>query len=257
MGFFISKFLSQLIYPLSLGIFTALAGLTASGRLRKTGAVLVCVSSLSLWACSTPFVAGWISSGLERRYPPVPVRESPTADVIVVLGGAMPVIEPPRVELELVGTSDRVLHASRLYRAGKARQIIASGGAIPFMGLNRPEAPAIGALLEEWGVPKDAVVLETGSRNTYENAINTRPILAGENGKKMLLVTSAMHMPRALATFRKAGMDAIPSPTDFNTVDREGLTVFDFLPDAEALVGTTKAVKEHMGLVYYRLRGWI
>jgi uncharacterized SAM-binding protein YcdF (DUF218 family) len=64
-------------------------------------------------------------------------------------------------------------------------------------------------------------------------------------------------MPRALATFRAEGINALPSPTDYEVVDREGYTILDFLPDAEALADTTQAIKEYMGLVVYRWRGWI
>ena len=66
-----------------------------------------------------------------------------------------------------------------------------------------------------------------------------------------------MHMPRALATFRTVGISAIPSPTDYGATDREEFTILDFLPDAEALVGTTRAIKEYLGMVVYWWRGWI
>ena len=75
-------------------------------------------------------------------------------------------------------------------------------------------------LLVEWGVPSTAILIETKSLNTYQNAINVKPILESHNINNVLLVTSAIHMPRALATFQSVGINAIPSPTDYKTLDR-------------------------------------
>ena len=201
--------------------------------------------------------SSYLVASLERRFLPVPIAESPSADAIVVLGGCVGAADYPRIEVDLTDASDRVLHAARLYRAGKAPIIIATGGAIGWLGSKTPEARSISRLLQEWGVPASAIVIESGSLNTYQNAENTKRLLERRGLKSILLVTSAMHMPRALATFRAAGINAIPSPTDYEVIDREELTILDFLPDAEALADTTKAVKEYLGLVVYRWRGWI
>lgn len=73
----------------------------------------------------------------------------------------------------------------------------------------------------------------------------------------VLLVTSAAHMPRALAVFRSQGVDVIPSPTDIAVVGKKKLSIFDWLPDAGALAQTTMAIKEHIGYAIYKWRGWI
>lgn len=91
-------------------------------------------------------------------------------------------------------------------------------------------------------------------RNTRENAINTA-VIWRERGCSGLLVTSATHIPRALASFRKAGLDVAPWPADFRG-RYPPVSVFDFLPDASALEITTTAIKEWLGLAVYRLRGW-
>ena len=113
------------------------------------------------------------------------------------------------------------------------------------------------SLLEEWGVPDASILAEAASRNTYENAMLTRQVLAERGLHRVLLVTSALHMPRALATFTSAGIDAVPAPTDFTVTYREHRTVIDFLPDAKALSRTTEAIKEYVGYAYYRWQGWI
>ena len=165
-----------------------------------------------------------------------PPEEMPTVDVIVVLGGAVGGPEPPRITLDLSDAADRVLHTSRLYRADKAPVILISGGSIPWLGSEIPEAD---------------------SRNTYENAVLTRQVLAEHGLQRVLLVTSALHMPRALATFKSAGIDAVPAVTDFTVTCKDQRTVIDFLPDAGALLRTTNAIKEYVGYAYYWWKGWI
>jgi uncharacterized SAM-binding protein YcdF (DUF218 family) len=192
-------------------------------------------------------------SGLERRFLPVPADESPTADAIVVLGGSLKPRTSPGQEVLLSDSSNRILHAARLYKNRKAKVIIACGGA----ERDEPEALAMKALLTEWGVPEDAILIETKSLNTYQNAINVKPILKTHNLNNILLVTSAFHMPRALATFDTAGINTIPSTTDHKSLDENIYSISDFLPELDALRGTLRTLNEHLGMFVYRLRGWI
>lgn len=257
MEIFLSKLLPQFIYPLALCLWLAiLSGLVVFWR-KKPAVALLFVSMSILWISSMPAFSSYLVASLERRFLPFPVAESPSADAIMVLGGCVGAADYPRLEVDLTDASDRVLHAARLYRAGKAPMVIATGGAIKWLGSKTPEAHSISRLLQEWGVPASAVIMEPGSLNTYQNAVNTKRLLDGRGLKTVLLVTSAMHMPRALATFRAAGINVIPSPTDYGAADREEFTILDFLPDAEALADTTRAIKEYLGLVVYRWRGWI
>ena len=140
-----------------------------------------------------------------------------------------------------------------LYRYQKAPVVIAVGGA----EIDEPESYAIRDLLVDWGVPSTAILIETKSLNTYQNAINVKPILEAHNLNKILLVTSAIHMPRALATFYAAGINVIPSPADFKTFDDDTVYFKAFLPDIDAFRGTLKALNEYLGILAYRHRGWI
>ena len=113
----------------------------------------------------------------------------------------------------------------------------------------------MGELLRAWGVPEEAILLETESRNTDENALYSKRPLEAHGLKHILLVTSALHMPRALALFRASGIDAVPAPTDFEVVDRGDRTLMPWLPDAAALEGSTRAIKEYLGLGVYWIQG--
>jgi len=256
MNLILSKVALQFAFPLGFCLTLGMISSLLVFKSKRTGVALLSLSLVMLWISSTPGFSSYLIAGLESQYPPLPAAESPEADAIVVLGGAVGTSRSPGIEVQLVNASDRVLHAARLYRSGKAPIVIATGGSSPWRGVTTPEAPAIMTLLQEWGVPDSAIVIESASLNTYQNAIHTKALLDSRGLKAVLLVTSAMHMPRALATFSSAGINAIPSPTDYQVVERDGITIFSFLPDAAALAGTSQAIKEYLGMMVYRWRGW-
>jgi uncharacterized SAM-binding protein YcdF (DUF218 family) len=249
----LSKDTMQYFYPLSLCLWMAiiLALLALQG---KRATVIFLLSSMGVfWIISAPIFSAFLITSLERQYLPVPISKSPGADAIVVLGGSVGSSENPRLEVDLTNASDRILHTATLYRAGKAPVVIATGGA----SQSPPEAYAMKELLQVWGVPSSAIQIETRSLNTYQNAVNTKTLLERLEIRRALLVTSAVHMPRALATFRSSGINAIPSPTDYQVVDRETYAIADFLPNLASLGGTSLAVKEYLGMQVYKWRGWI
>jgi uncharacterized SAM-binding protein YcdF (DUF218 family) len=253
----VTKLLAQLLYPLSLSLWLVLLGVVLSWcRWRRVGHGAIILGLAILWLTSTPVFSASLRGSLERRFPPVHIDQSPVADAIVVLGGIAPAL-PPRLTPDLSAAADRVLHAARLYQAGKAPLVIASGGAVPWRGVLTPEAQPMAELLHEWGVPWEAILLEMHSLNTYQNALETKRLLDTHRLGTVLLVTSALHMCRALAAFQAVGINAIPVPTDIEVVERDQRTVLDWLPNAGALMGTTRALKEYLGFIVYRLRGWL
>ena len=158
---------------------------------------------------------------------------------------------------ELTDSADRLFYAARLFHSGKAPLILFSGGAVRLLDSGRlaSEAEAATQLLQEWVVPAQAILLENKARNTRENALFSRQILQSRGASHILLVTSAFHMPRAAAVFRKLGFQVTPAPADFRSWDDEG-PLLSLLPDAQSLVKSQLALKEWLGLLVYRLRGW-
>ena len=153
-------------------------------------------------------------------------------------------------------TGDRVMQAELLWRSGKAQTIIVTGGNLPWARGKATDASHAAELLQANGVPADSIIVESNSRNTRENAINTADIWRERHFHSGLLVTSSTHMPRAIASFRKAGLDVVPWAADLRAFGFPPNSIFDFLPDAVALEMTTTAIKEWLGLLIYRLRGW-
>ena len=112
-------------------------------------------------------------------------------------------------------------------------------------------------LMTFWSVPADSILLETDSENTYENALFTKKILDERGIKKVILVTSALHMRRSYAIFKTLNIDVIPIATDYEVVDDGDHSILMWLPSATSLDGTTRALHEYIGYLVYRCRGWI
>lgn len=252
---YLGKIISQLAYPLGTALILALLGLLLLGlRCRRLGVAGVVLAVAWLWFWSLPVVADGLRLSLEGRFAPQRAEELPAADFIVLLGGGVGGVPATGIwhYPDLNAAADRVWHAARLYHAGKAPLIIVSGGAMEWHGERGSEAEAMRELLVAFGVPDSAIRLEDRSRSTRENALYTAP-LVGEH--PVLLVTSAQHMPRSLATFRAVGINAVPAPADFAVIP-EPLHLLRLLPNAHALHQSTSALKEYLGLLVYRLRGW-
>ena len=240
-----------------LSILLIVVALCARRRKPKLATALILVSLFSLYALSTPVLAEVLQQSLENRYPAIPLQAVEKADAIVVLGGYLhePSAQHPTAEFN--EAIDRLWAASRLFLAGKASLVLLTGGTVPVLGpATIPESQAAQSILEQWGVPTDAILVEVQSRNTHENAIFSAPILAGRGIHRSILVTSASHMPRALAIFKKAGIDVIPFPTDYQSGWNQPELLIQWLPDAEALLKSNRALKEWIGLAVYRLCGW-
>ena len=216
---FLSKFVPLLVYPLGLGIILVAAALLLRRRKRlQTG--LLAAALLILVLGSNRWVSYTLARSLEWQYlPPDPV---PAGDVIVILGGGTESAQYPRSAVEVNSAGDRVLHAARLYHQGAAPTILVSGGNIVWLG-GRTMTPAqeMTDLLKLMGVPESAIWQQPASQNTQEDAEYSAAMLKEKGVQRVLLVTSAMHMPRAVILFHHMGIDVIPAPTDY-TVTQAG-----------------------------------
>ena len=262
LGFLVlSKLVPLIVYP--VGSTIVLLGATmifASCRLRRCSIASLVGGLAWLWICSTPLIAERFAANLERQYPAVALADTPVADVAIVLGGGIGLPIAPRVDIELSGAAGRVLQAARLYRAGKVKRILVTGGNMPWAPASATEADITRGLLVEWGVPNSAIQTAGRSRNTHENALEIAEMRRENGFASALLITSATHMPRAMACFRRAAIPVTASTVNVTVVDgrNEQLldTIFKYLPDVAALATTTNAMKEWIGLWVYRWSGY-
>ena len=261
---YLSKLLPLLIYPLGLGIILLIVTLILEKR-RKLRSALMIAALILLWLASNRWVSYALARSLEWRY--LPSETPPQAEVIVLLGGGTEPGDPPRPMAEVNAAGDRVLYAAKLYQESRAPIILTSGGNLEFTSdRNSTPAEEMTELLLLLGVPAEAIWVQPGSQNTYEDALYSAEILSEHEIDEVILVTSAMHMPRSKALFENQGIKVIPAPTDFTITEFNwhstfrpslGEAVIHLLPNASALNLTTNVLKEYIGMFIYGLRGWL
>jgi uncharacterized SAM-binding protein YcdF (DUF218 family) len=231
-----------------LGTALLLSGLAwllgALGR-RRLALALGGVALLWLYAWATPVASHALRAHLEAAHPPLPLAAVPQAQAMVVLGGAIAPPEAGQPYPNLGPAADRVWHAARLYHAGKAPVVVLSGGSDLTIS-EHPEAVAMGKLLQDLGVPASALLLEGSSRNTEQNARYSAALLRQQGVQRVLLVTSALHMPRALRHFEAQGLQVVPVATDHETSHTAPRALWQrWLPNTSSLDGSARA--EGMG----------
>lgn len=264
---FLSKFLPQFVYPLGLSWILILLVLW---MIRKK-ADIVWVKRLLWSVIILLFISGnqWVAGSLIKslEWQSLPPQELPAGSVVVVLGGGTESQQYPRQIPEVGSAGDRVTYALKLYSDGVAEKIILSGGNIDWLGSRTTTgAQEMYQLLVLMGVPAEVMQLQNESRNTYEDALFCAEILRSMGVKDIILVTSASHMPRSLALFKKQGFNVIAAPADFGVTEESwhnlwhptfGEILVHLLPNASDLSATQTALKEYIGIFTYRLRGWL
>jgi uncharacterized SAM-binding protein YcdF (DUF218 family) len=258
MFLFLSKLLPPLVFPPGGNLLLLVLAWFTRKRWPRLAGAMFAVSVLTLYLLSTPWGSDLLLLPLESRYTEVGASAAPQAEAIVLLGGGVFPAAGWHKHAELNGAGDRVREAVALYRAGKAPIIFISGGNIEFLdGGAEPEAISTARMLESLGVPAAAVIAEDASRNTHENAELTWRMLNARAAHRILLVTSASHMPRAAALFRHAGFDVVPAPCNYVTGWGKPSLLFRLVPEPQHLVDSKSALREYAGLLVYWMRGWL
>jgi uncharacterized SAM-binding protein YcdF (DUF218 family) len=212
----------------------------------KAAIVNLLMGSL-MWVLSLAPVGDAILSSLEYDYT-IPAQIQ--GDVIIVLGNGV-YDEVPDLSGIGIPTEEavgRLTTAARLYRELKI-PVIVSGGKV--FGHRAAEAPILRRFLVELGVPPGQVTMEIKSRTTFENAKYTREICEELEFRNPVLVTSAYHMPRAVWSFKKNGMNVTPLPTNFKTWQNRDYGGRGFLPRSFRAVYL--GMKEYLGIWFYKL----
>lgn len=248
----LSKILDWFLAPLSWALLLLLVAALVRARPRLRAA-LAALAVAVLVVFSSEKVANRLIRLVEAGAPAT-YRADVVYDAVVVLGGMVdPDASAASGEIEVDDHVDRLLRAWELLRAGRAHAVLLSGGLLEPLPGGVPEADQLAALLSRWGVPAAQIVAESASRNTRENAIESARVAAGRGWKRLLLVTSAAHMPRALGCFRAVGLEPDTLPVDHHAkAPGRGA----WLPRAPALDGSTWALRELAGRLVYRLAGY-
>ena len=247
--FFTNLLAAFLLPPLSLVLLGCL-GWWLARRFRFAGNTIIITSISLLLALSTGAGSRLLVAPLENRSLPVPNPKMVDAKAIVILGGGRSIAAPEddNRDQPSAQTLARLRHGARLYRM-TGLPILVSGGA-PDRGGESEAAVMARALREDFHIPVRWI--EGTSENTAQNATHAATILREAGIDRVLLVTDAMHMSRAMQIFSKTSLMVVPAATDFRS--RKPLSVADFIPSAVGLQTSHYALHEWIGLVWYRLR---
>lgn len=251
--YIISKLFTAWILPPGLAITMSFLWAIMLIKQKKTGiGIMMLIFSVSIYtACLGP-LADKLMLPLENTYSQLNVKDISAHDVYVVLGGG---IHDNSLDLEGNGTPtgdslERLVYAFRLYRIQPLPIIVSSGKGFKYQ---KPEAPVMRRYLVQMGVPEKDIFMDSTSRNTYENAIEVKSLCEKLMCKRIILITSAYHLRRAVYAFKNAGLtNIIPAPTDYK-INRRHYDFMDYMPDMEALSNTYRGMHEYVGLLYYKI----
>ncbi len=261
---YLSKFLPLLVYPAGAVTILLILALIFSRRkhLQKLFLILALVI---LFICGNPFPAAWLTRSLESAY--LPFDGTKKAEVIVVLGGGTETKAWPRQMVEISGAGDRILYGAELLNAGYGDYLLTGGSYIDWQhGTDSSPASEMAEIAVKLGVPKDKILVQDRSINTQEEAVEDAKILRELGVDEIILVTSATHMMRSVGLFEAQGLKVIPAPTDYGYTDDDWETLMTFswarlhtyiIPQASNMSSLETALKEYIGIVVYRLRGWM
>jgi uncharacterized SAM-binding protein YcdF (DUF218 family) len=233
--------LSPLLFVALLAVS---AGLALSGR-KRASAWLSGATVLLVLVFSTEAFASLLLRPLENRYPPLS-SPPPKVDAVVILGAGVSGRELSSIALQ------RLVGGFVLARS-LGVPVIVSGGSTWSSSGTEPEAVVAARTLEALGMPAGLIITESRSRTTWENAQEVERILSARNLARVALVTSAWHMPRAMMSFRRAGVEPVPVPAGALSLGRR-LGASAFLPDFEAARDSFLALREYIGMAAYESR---
>jgi len=250
MLFIISKVLLYLVLPPSSILLLMAAGFVIVRQKRMVGWGLIVFGFLLLYGLSSGPVINSLIVPLETSYPPLKDKTVHADAIVVLTGGVSDLsrlgLEPEPSDLSL----ERLVKGVMLYRDLR-RPLIITGGSGSLIHSEIAEADAMARAAVALGIPKQDIVIENKSRNTLESARAVRGLL---KGKRIILVTSAFHMKRSVALFKKQGFDVVPSPTGYRALSQP-VSRYSFIPSAAGFSTSAVALSEYISFAWYSMKG--
>ncbi len=252
MFFILSKIIAYLLLPINW-VFLLFLGHIVFKK-KKWRKSLVPFGIFLLIFFSSPLIFNLTANFWEGEA--IAVKAMPdNFDYIILLGGFSNYHKGLDYQYMVSERGNRLIASLQLYKEGKASKIIVSGGSGNIWENRISEAILTRDFLIQIGIPPEDILVESNSRNTYENALFTKQLLDKiQTGAKCILVTSAFHMPRAKALFDKQGVDVTAYPTDF-TGNRLNQPKHIFVPSGSVLWKWEFFIKEWVGILVYKIKG--
>ena len=252
----VANYLTQLVIPINFAIvLLLLATLLAVLKKRKPALTIILMASAWTFFWSLPATSIWLGGHLENRFSYTPSAHAPTADAIVVLGGHTANSRKNWFEeYDPDKTTTRISRGAELFTAQRAPYILVSGAALDG---GTSEAQSMARYLKNAGIAEKNILLEEQSYTTRENAIYSAQKLKNLKLNQILLVTSSLHMARAMASFEKQGVNVIAAPVAPQITRPNDSWLAIWKPNYQSLNASRSIIKEYVGLLVYWLRGWI
>jgi uncharacterized SAM-binding protein YcdF (DUF218 family) len=243
---YLHKILPLIVSPLFLIIFLIILGMIFKSKKITLFGIIILIF------CSLPIISSKLISYLEKDYTLQDASAINNADAIVVLSGMIKTIKvDDKLKYEFGGAVDRILSGIDLFKNNKASLLILTKGQVPW-SLGIPEGEYLKEFAIKFGVPKKSILLTDNVQNTDQEAKSVKKLL-NSNDVKVILITSAFHMPRAKKVFEASNIKVIPFAVDFIN-SHQKLTFMSFIPSAGALSSTSFFVREMIGRLYYNLK---
>jgi uncharacterized SAM-binding protein YcdF (DUF218 family) len=254
--YFFSKILDILLSPLSWAMLLCLYAARKPRRRRRRGRAWAPLAAvLVLYVFSIEPVANALTASLETPDTKT-ARDDVTYDAVALLGG---VVDDRATfthgQPSYNDNIERLLATYDLLRTGRAKFTVVSGGAVDASRAETVEARVLGKQLVDWGIAPERVIIEDQAKNTRENAVYIAKIARERGWRSVVVVTSAMHMPRALDCFRAVSLPVDALPVDYNSYDARRFAA-GWLPRSVFLEESAAAIREIAGRVIYRIRGY-
>ena len=255
MFFLLAKIFGFIVVPSNVVVLVGLLGatllLTRSSRIGRL-LLVTCVLSIALIGLFPLGTAMLLP--LEDRFPPWDLSRGVPAGIIVLGGVINTDLSEGRGEVSVSDAAERVIVIAELARRYPAARVVFSGGNGTLNSSGLAEADFAGRLFESFGIPQEHILLENRSRDTTENAVNTKSLVDPKPGERWLLVTSAVHMPRAVGAFRMVGFPVEAYPVDWQTTgNKDLLSLSGSLLEGFGPIDI--AAHEWIGLLVYWLTG--
>ena len=256
------KFFTPLFDPIGFIWLLLVVSTIWAGRKRLRGLTIflgiICL--LIVVIGSTP-LGEWLVGSMERPYVVKNAEAAPVGDVVLMLGGTHHPSRGGVFGLGLNTTADRIITAVELVRQKKAPVLVLGGGGyIDAHGKPETEARLVEEWIKQWKVLESPVMVLGICKNTHDEAVHMKALAAERGWKRILLVTSATHMKRAEAVFKKEGMSVVPVACNFLVEGNDFKAVepsYSFFPKVDGFIFLGQYLHEKIGSMVYRLRGWI
>jgi uncharacterized SAM-binding protein YcdF (DUF218 family) len=178
-------------------------------------------------------------------------------NAIIVLSGVVNLPISTSHYIEFGDGVERILTGIKLVKDGCGDVLIITGGSGNIYDQTKREAVFLRQFAIDFGVPEEKILIDPDSRNTHENAVNTKVLMEQHDISSSILVTTATHLPRAMGCFKKLGINPIPYPVDFHSNPNPDYHLLDVIPSVGALKQTSFALHEYIGILIYKLVGYI